>query len=602
MLTKEYQFICDSVLELVESSFSGDISVEEFDGVAVKFDGKNAVIGCKSKSTFARGIFLLAMENNGEPFEIRQKARFKILATMLDVARNGVFTVDALKKYMLKMAALGYTHISFNMEDMFELKGRPRFGYMRGRYTEEELREICAYGKQVGIEFLPCVQSLGHMGQYLQWSEATPVKDTAECMLVDEPETYALLDQAYALMRSLTDCKYINLCMDETHDLGTGRFKAIHGAEQRRDIYMRHAKKVFQLCEKYGFTPIIYSDMFWRDASKQGVYHDPEVIINEQMVADFPENIVLNYWDYYQTDKKLYDYYIDQHLNFNREIHVTGSIWTWEGFTEDTVFTWQTSVPMVRSCIERGIQTFYVAMWNDHGSECNDLHTAGSLPIFSEYCYRGLDCTEEEIFAVSEFLTKMPYQRMFDMGKIHSDFHSDYFLANKYLYGDIFYDLANIPYEENKVRRDMEFALKKADEFRKQPGKHADYYEYYYYYNKIVYNKFALTKDVRAAYEKKDMEALRLCATVRIPEVVADIKTFTKLFQKDWLSTKKPNGLEVINIRLGGVAAQMEWQAEYLLDYVEGRIDTIPMLDENVIRDDHKVWHMRVFTPSVWKP
>lgn len=83
---------------------------------------------------------------------------------------------------------------------------------------------------------------------------------------------------------------------------------------------------------------------------------------------------------------------------------------------------------------------------------------------------------------------------------------------------------------------------------------------------------------------------------------MADIKTFTKLFQKDWLSTKKPNGLEVINIRLGGVAAQMEWQAEYLLDYVEGRIDTITMLDENVIRDDHKVWHMRVFTPSIWKP
>ena len=133
MLTKEYQFIRDSVLNLVKSAFDGDISVEEFDGVSVKFDGKNAVIGCNAKNTFARGVFLLAMENKGEPFEIRQKPRFDILATMPDVARNGVFTVEALKKYMLQMAALGFNHITFNFEDMFELKVYPRFGYMRGR-------------------------------------------------------------------------------------------------------------------------------------------------------------------------------------------------------------------------------------------------------------------------------------------------------------------------------------------------------------------------------------------------------------------------------------------------------------------------------------
>ena len=48
------------ILKLVQSDFSGKIEVEEFDGVKVKFDGKNAVIGCSSKVQFARGVFLHA--------------------------------------------------------------------------------------------------------------------------------------------------------------------------------------------------------------------------------------------------------------------------------------------------------------------------------------------------------------------------------------------------------------------------------------------------------------------------------------------------------------------------------------------------------------
>ena len=31
------------------------------------------------------------------------------------------------------------------------------------------------------------------MGQYLQWEEAKPIRDTSECLLVDEPEHYTHL-------------------------------------------------------------------------------------------------------------------------------------------------------------------------------------------------------------------------------------------------------------------------------------------------------------------------------------------------------------------------------------------------------------------------
>ena len=89
---------------------------------------------------------------------------------------------------------------------------------------------------------------------------------------------------------------------------------------------------------------------------------------------------------------------------------------------------------------------------------------------------------------------------------------------------------------------------------------------------------------------------------MRLPQLIEDMKTFTKLFQQDWLRSKKPNGLEVINIRLGGATTQLEWQAGYLQDYLDGNVEKIPMLEEDVIVDGKSQWKSKVFTPSTIVP
>jgi len=53
----EFGFIKDKIFGLTGFDFVGEITVKSFDGVKVDFDGKNAVIGCKDKTTLARGLF-----------------------------------------------------------------------------------------------------------------------------------------------------------------------------------------------------------------------------------------------------------------------------------------------------------------------------------------------------------------------------------------------------------------------------------------------------------------------------------------------------------------------------------------------------------------
>ena len=601
MLKNEYQYIKEEILALVESDFSGEITTEEFDGVSVKFDGKNAVIGCSTKPQFARGVFLLAKDYKKGAFEIKQKSSFQHLTASLDVARNGVFTLEAIKKWVASMAALGFTGLGFNMEDIYEMEGYPRFGYMRGRYTKEDLKEINRICESFGIEVSPSVQSLGHMAQYLQWGEASSIKDTEQCLLVDEPKTYEFLEKAYALMREcFPTSNLISIHLDEAHDLGTGKFMDKHGYEPRSSIFQRHAARVFELCKKYGFRVRMSGDMFFR-MKGNGNYYDPSVVLTPEDAKNVPDEMLIGYWDYYHTDKADFHHYIKQHRNLGHEVLLGSAIWTWEGYVEDINFTIKTAIPFIQAAVESGSTRFNAATYGDHGSETNFMRSIGSLAIYSEYCYRGLDCTIEDVYEAADFLTKLPIKHRIEIGKVHSQYHDDYKFAKKIMLGDIFYNFVNIPYDYNVALADVSHAEKKAKEYMDMLDRNHDFYEYSYYVAKMTREKLELINKVRPAYEKGDREYLKLAAEKLIPEYVEDMTTFIELFKTEWLKDKRSNGIEVVMLRLASAREQAYYRSQQLTNYLNGNIKTIPELDEKLIEDKRKTWHSRLFSASTWK-
>ena len=119
-------------------------------------------------------------------FDIRQKPAFETCGVLLDMSRGGVMRVSAVKKYLNYMAALGMNMLMLYMEDVYELEGYPFFGYQRGRYTKAELREIDDYADELGIEVIPCIQTLGHMAYAL---ESRGGCSSPGVLMVGEPKT-----------------------------------------------------------------------------------------------------------------------------------------------------------------------------------------------------------------------------------------------------------------------------------------------------------------------------------------------------------------------------------------------------------------------------
>ena len=71
--------------------------------------------------------------------------KFDKIGLMLDCSRNAVPNVTTLKTLISLLSKMGYNRLQLYTEDTYEIKSRPYFGYLRGRYTGAELKEIDAY-------------------------------------------------------------------------------------------------------------------------------------------------------------------------------------------------------------------------------------------------------------------------------------------------------------------------------------------------------------------------------------------------------------------------------------------------------------------------
>ena len=110
--------------------------------------------------------------------------RFARLAAMLDLSRNSVYTVSTMKRFLSQLALMGFNTVYLYMEDTYELSGYPYFGYRRGRYSVAEQKELDDFADALGIELVPCIQTLAHLRTAIRWQYMAPMRDTVDNLMV----------------------------------------------------------------------------------------------------------------------------------------------------------------------------------------------------------------------------------------------------------------------------------------------------------------------------------------------------------------------------------------------------------------------------------
>ncbi len=521
-----------------------------------------------------------------EPANTKQKENdmeknhtgFRKFGTMLDCSRNAVMSADSVKKWIDLTADLGYNALLLYTEDTYEISGQPYFGYMRGRYSQEELKELDSYALSKGMELIPCIQTLAHMNALVRWPAYAEHIDTDDIMLAGDPFVYDLIDQMFAMLSQCFTSRNINIGMDEAHMIGRGKYYDLHGDTDRTQLLVDHVQKVAQIGEKYGFTLTMWSDMFFRLAAG-GEYYDANAPIDEKVKEQIPSNVQLVYWDYYSQDKAHYDGMISTHKKLDANTWFAGGLWCWSGFAPHNGFSMRCTDAALASCREYGVQDVFLTMWGDDGGECSKFALLPALFYSAELAKGNTDLTSIKEKFQEKYGIAFDSFLLLDLPGTPGSAEERIYNPDKYLlYNDCFTGLMDSTLAGDEGEKYAACAKQLA-----QVGKGTKWeclFATQQALCEVLAVKAGLGVKTRKAYAEKDKAALE--------EAMADYRTlleklehFHKTYQKQWFAENKPHGFDVQDIRLGGLIMRVRSCLDRLADWQEGRISIIEELEEN---------------------
>lgn len=568
------------VFDLVGCGFAGPVEEVEAEGLFVKYDGSRAVIGGSTVPAKARGYMLLAkaIAQGKTSLEIAQKPAFKTVGPMLDVSRGGVMKVSSVKKFLDYTAAFGMNMLMLYTEDTYEVEGYPFFGYQRGRYTLQELRQIDDYAAELGIEVIPCIQTFGHMEQYLRYPFNADIKDSDTVLLAGEEKTYELIRACIATVRKAFRSDRIHIGCDETRGLGLGQYLNRNGYRDRFAVFNEHLHKVTDICREFGYRPMMWSDMYFSLAEKNRAGGYPIHVEVPQYAIDSMPDCDMVFWDYDQNYNEFFKISIEKHKAFNRPVIFAGGIRTWEGFVPYYTHSFDTMKPAMEECLRGGVEEVIVTLWGNDGSETNYMLGLPLLPLFSEYCWQGEACTEIDIWSVSEFLTGTTKE----LACAVSDFFMGYggaIRSGKHiLWSD---PLINLLYPDYDLEAGIRYLENSLAVFEKYPG-HRDI-AYFKAVFRACLDKCRLHAQLRQRYKAGDRAWLKEFAEVSIPRMIEDFTALESIHRAVWHADYKTQGFERLQYRYFGAIGRLKYTAEVIEAYLAGETEKIPELEPEIL-------------------
>ena len=514
-------------------------------------------------------------------YDIKRTRQLDDLGYMIDCARNAVPTIESLKRQMVNLSLMGYTYIGLYLEDLFEIKDEPMFGYMRGRYTKAEIKDLITFSKLFDIRVIPYIQTLAHLNAIFKHKAYHQILDINDIMLVDEPKTYELVEKMLVTVKELFETNIINIGMDEAWMLGLGKYLSKHGYQDRMDIMIKHLNKVLDLCNKHQIKPSMWADMFFH--LRGGQYFAKGVTSFADIKDMVPNDVELVYWDYYHVEQKDYDDKFDSLKTLTSNYGFAGGAWKWVGFVPFNGFSKRSSIPAIAACKKANVDHFVVTSWGDNGAEASMFSILPSLYFIANSFYDD-DLEYMDAFLIG--ITGYPKQAWMDLDlpnqiypakAIKTVNPSKYLLFEDALLGD-----PNI-YIHKSYEKSYQKIKAKLKPYTKVESQYQHIFDTIYRLTHILEDKSLLSLKIYEAYKQNDKEHLKHLAEHTIVKIIKDIKKLLFVFKKQWYQENKMYGFEVQSYRFGGLIQRLEEIKDIILSYIDGHISSIDMLDQRIL-------------------
>lgn len=566
--------------EIAEDGYTVNIT-KVGEGLKVSGNESEAEIRYSEKIHFFRALGLLT-EHFGENFSIFENPVFKENGIMIDASRNAVMMVESIKDFIEIMAVMGLNMIMLYTEDTYEVSEYPYFGYMRGKYTCDELSECDRYADIFGIEMIPCIQTLGHLTKVLKWNHGLEIKDTDTVLLVGNDDTYKFIENIITAATKPFKSNRIHIGMDEAEDLGLGAYLKKNGYKKGNKIVKEHLAKVMEITNRLGLKPLIWSDAYFTPLSPTGGYYDVSHETMENEKPTVPENLSIVFWDYYHEDYDTYDNMLKMHKMLNAKTFFAGGIWKWGRMTVNYRKTFKSMIPALNACKENGIDSVFATMWGDDGNSVNIYEILYGMQLFAEIGYGYSENTEHlnkrfrtcigengEAFLQLDMLDDFGQTENLEANP------SDYLLWQDILMGVFDKHIEGVDTVE--FYRNVKEKMKENYE---NSIRYKGIFLYSMHLADVLEIKAGLGVALKNFYDNGDKDGLlKICNEV-LPELKMRVVSFKNIFRELWLSTYKPFGFESVDMKIGTLLSRIETTKYRIEQYLTGKIEKIDELEQ----------------------
>lgn len=197
-----------------------------------------------------------------------------------------------LPQLMSDLAGQGVKVILAEYEDIFPFDAQRGIDVAEDRasvWTPALLRRFRSLAAEQGIEIIPLQQCLGHLEYVFRWQRYRRLaldRNYPSVVNVTLPRARSLIfEMLEQVLAAHPDSRWVHLGMDEAHAL-------VSYAKARKidvlTLFLDHLEDLCAICERWGKTPIIWSDM-WED------HLTPAHLTR---ISKFKDRVVVCPWDY----------------------------------------------------------------------------------------------------------------------------------------------------------------------------------------------------------------------------------------------------------------------------------------------------------------
>ena len=228
---------------------------------------------------------------------IKDYPDFARRGVMLDISRGRVPNLDTLLELVNHLADYKINEFQLYTEHTFAYRNYEPVWREWSALTGEEILQLDARCRQLGIDLVPNQNSFGHLRPWLEYGPLKELGEVSEpyegtggdflrypsTLAPNHPGTMRFLRELFEEMLPHFTSKHFNVGCDETWDLGRGRSKRLCEVKGKGRVYVDFLKRIHSEVSRRGRRM-----MFWGDI----ILHYPELI------KDLPKDLIALNWGY----------------------------------------------------------------------------------------------------------------------------------------------------------------------------------------------------------------------------------------------------------------------------------------------------------------